>query len=307
MASSDAIWNEYKKLSSVHYSADDFYSQSFVDRINEAQRNIDNLVVARDQADSKKQQAQDSYDTFEGNMRNYSSFQDESEDKYGVQSAMENYEKSKYAVAATEQQLQALPSTINRTSNVVMSQQRRELAYNAAANKWNKTMNTQQCVMDVHKEAWDNARANANAYAEKLYGEQKSTLESLALQWSEKTSAFVQATENWQNARIGKMDLESDYRNWQWQQANIQNSYARAQAQDAFNRYMNQLEYERIAREERYMRQQAESDLRMRQIKERYAQRLADNWITYQQRKKEAEIADAGGILGRAAYLAAHK
>ena len=307
MASSSAIWNEYKQLSSVHYSADDFYSKSFVDRINEAQRNIDNLVVARDQADSKKQQAQDSYDTFEGNMRNYSSFQDESENKYGVQSAMENYEKAKYAVAATEQQLQALPSTINRTSNVVMSQQRRELAYNAAANKWNKTMNTQQGVMDVHKEAWDNARANANAYAEKLYGEQKSTLESLALQWSEKTSAFVQATENWQNARIGKMDLESDYRNWQWQQAETKNSYARAQAQDAFNRYLNQLEYERIAMEERYMRQQAEADLRMRQIKERYAQRLADNWITYQQRKNEAEVADAGGILGRAAYLATHK
>ena len=59
MASSQAIWNEYKQLSSVHYSADDFYDQSFVNRIAEAQRKIDSAIQERSDADSKRQQSQD--------------------------------------------------------------------------------------------------------------------------------------------------------------------------------------------------------------------------------------------------------
>ena len=253
MASSSAIWREYQQLSQVHYTADNFYNQSFMDRINEAQRNIDNLVAQKNEADAKKQQSQDAYNTFYGEMRDYSSLTDESEDKFGVTTAMENYEKSKYAVAAVEQQIEALPSTINRNSGVVMSQQRRELAYNSAADKWGKTMNTRQNQMDVNKEVWDKARANANAYAEQLYGEQQKDLKSLALQWSTNTGLFQQATENWQNARSWKSNLESEYRSWQWQQAELQNQYARARAEDAFNRYRVQLQYERTAALERQM------------------------------------------------------
>lgn len=306
MASSQQLWNNYMDLARVNYTADDFYNQSFVDRINEAQRNIDNLVSEKNQADSKRQQAQDAYDTFSGNMRNYSAFMDESENKYGVQTAMENYEKSKYAISAVEQSLDALPSTINRNSNVVMSQQRRELAYNAAANKWGQTMETRKQNADVNKEVWERARENANNYAEQLYGEQLKTQQDLSLQWADKTSMFQQATEKIQAAESLKWQTQSDYRNWQWGQASIQNAYARARAEDAFNAYMIQQRYESIARQEELQRQLAESNLRIQQSKERLAQSLVDSHFKYQQQMNIAQAYDSAGGFGKLLYVLSH-
>lgn len=307
MASSQAIWNEYMNLSRVHYSADDFYNQSFVDRINKAQRDIDNLVSERDSVSSKRQQAQDAYDTFSGNMRNYSSMLDETEDKFGVTTAMENYEKSKYAISAVEQSLDALPSSINRNSNVVMSQQRRELAYNTAADKWGKTMDTRKQIADVNKEVWDRARENANIQAERMYGEQLDTQKSLSLQWYDQSTAYQSAVERIQSAESLKWNIQSDYRSWQWGQAEIQNAYARARAEDAFNRYMVQLKYEQTARMEQHMRNMAEIEARSRANKERLAQSLVDYHFKQQQAKQTADVVNAGGLLGRLAYFASRK
>lgn len=307
MASSSAIWNEYMSLSRVHYSADDFYNQSFIDRINKAQRDIDNLVSERDSVSSKRQQAQDAYDTFSGNMRNYSSMLDETEDKFGVTTAMENYEKSKYAISAVEQSLDALPSSINRNSNVVMSQQRRELAYNTAADKWGKTMDTRKQIADVNKEVWDRARENANIQAERMYGEQLDTQKSLSLQWYDQSTAYQSAVERIQSAESLKWNIQSDYRSWQWGQAEIQNAYARARAEDAFNRYMVQLKYEQTARMEQHMRNMAEIEARSRANKERLAQSLVDYHFKQQQAKQTAEVVNAGGLLGRLAYFASRK
>lgn len=306
MASSQAIWNEYKQLSAIHYSADDFYDQSFVNRIGEAQRKIDNLNNERKAVDEKRLQAEDSYNTFFGNMRDYSSLNDEAENKFGVQTSMENYEKSKYAIAATEQSLSALPSTINRNSNVVLTQSQRELAYNTAADKWTQKMNTEKQAASDYEKTWQKARENANAYAEQLYGEQKRDLEALSLAWAGQSDQWLKTTELINSAESYKWQVQSDYRDWQWNQANIKNAYARAQAEDAFNRYIIQLRYESIARQEEYEKQKAASDLRMKQIKEEYAQRLVDNHFKYQQKKKEAEIYDSMGILGRLLYVNSH-
>lgn len=202
---------------------DIFGDHSFANRIADAQRDIDNLVAEKNRADSKRQQSQDAYNTFFGNMRDYSSLNDEAENEFGVKTAMENYEKSKFAVAAVEQRIDMLPSAINRTSNVVMSQQRRELAFNAAADKWSENMRTQQKQMDVNKDVWDKARANANIYAERLYGEQQDVLKSLALQWSANTGLFQKATENWQKARALKLSLDSEYNSFKALQSQIQN------------------------------------------------------------------------------------
>lgn len=302
MASSNTIWNEYKQLSSVHYSADDFYNQSFVDRLADAQRNIDNVTAQRNAVDAKKQQAQDSYNTFFGNMRDYSSLNDEAENEFGVTTAMENYEKSKHAVAAVEQQISALPSSINRNSNIALSQSQRELAYNMAADKWTQRMDTERGVQDVHKEAWKNARMNADTYAQELYGAQQNELRELSLQWADQTTLFQKATERIRDAEALKWNIQTDYRDWQWNQAHIQNAYARARAEDAFNRYMIQQRYESIAREEQYQRAMAESEMRMRQIKEDYAKKLVDYHFKQQQINQTKDMITAGGFLGALAH-----
>jgi len=308
MATSAELWSNYMELQrQANVSPDSFYNQSFVDRMNDAQKNIDLMVEEKNQADSKRMQAQDAYDTFDGQMRNYSSMQDEAENKYGVTTAMENYEKSKYAVAAMEQTLSSLPSTINRTSNVVMSQQRRELAYNTQANKWEQSMRTKQAITDVNKEVWDNARKMSNEFAQQLYGEQESTREALSLQWSNATSEYQKSIDRWQDARLLLSELKSDYRSWQWQQANMASAYARAKAQDAFNQYMFQYNKEMQSRLETYTMQQAASDYRIAQIQEQAAQRRADSYLNYQEKQNQANVAksmsDNLGILGRYAYL----
>lgn len=306
MASSQAIWNEYMNLSRVHYSADDFYDQSFVNRIGEAQKNIDNLVNKRNAVDSKRLQAEDSYNTFFGNMRDYSSLNDEGENEFGVKSAMENYEKSKYSIAAVEQSLSALPSTINRMSNTVLTQSQRELAYNTAADKWTQKMNTEKQAASDYEKTWQKARENANAYAEKLYGEQKRDLEALSLAWAGQSELWQKTSEQINEAESFKWQVQSDYRYWQWNQANIKNAYARAQAEDAFNRYMIQWKYEQIAQQEAFDRRMAELELQRQQSKERLAQKLVDNHFKYQEQKKIAEAYDSAGVLGRLMYVLSH-
>lgn len=307
MASSQAIWNEYMNLSRVHYSADDFYDQSFVNRIGEAQKNIDNLVNKRNDVDAKRLQSEDSYNTFFGNMRDYSSLNDEAEDKFGVKTSMENYEKSKYAVAAVEQSLSALPSTINRNSNVVLTQSQRELAYNTAADKWTQRMDTEKQAASQYEQAWKNARENANAYAEQLYGQQKSDLESLSLAWAGQSELWKKTSDQISEAESFKWQVQSDYRNWQWNQANIKNQYARARAHDAFNRYIIQLQYENIARQEAYEKRMAELELQRQQSKERLADSLVRSYYRQQEAKQTAEVVNAGGLLGRLAYFASRK
>ena len=307
MASSQAIWNEYMNLSRVRYSADDFYDQSFVNRIGEAQKNINNLVNKRNDVDAKRLQSEDSYNTFFGNMRDYSSLNDEAEDKFGVKTSMENYEKSKYAVAAVEQSLSALPSTINRNSNVVLTQSQRELAYNAAADKWTQRMDTEKQAASQYEQAWKNARENANAYAEQLYGQQKSDLESLSLAWAGQSELWKKTSDQISEAESFKWQVQSDYRNWQWNQANIKNQYARAKAEDAFNRYIIQLQYENIARQEAYEKRMAELELQRQQNKERLAQSIVNSYYRQQEAKQTAEVVNAGGLLGRLAYFASRK
>lgn len=306
MASSQAIWNEYMNLSRVHYSADDFYNQSFVNRIGEAQRNIDKLVNKRNAIDNKRLQAEDSYNTFFGNMRDYSSLNDEAEDKFGVKTSMENYEKSKYSIAAVEQSLSALPSTINRNSNVVLTQSQRELAYNTAADKWTQKMNTEKQAASQYEQAWKNARENANAYAEKLYGQQKSDLESLSLAWAGQSELWQKTSEQINKAEAFKWQVQSDYRDWQWNQAQIKNAYARARAEDAFNRYRIQSRYEQIAQQEAYNRRMAEIELQSQQRKERLAKTLVANHLKYQERKNIAQAYDSAGVLGRLMYVLSH-
>lgn len=307
MASSQAILNEYMNLSRVNYSADDFYNQSFVDRINKAQKNIDNLVNKRNDADAKRLQAEDSYNTFFGNMRDYSSLNDEAENKFGVKTSMENYEKSKYAVAAVEQSLSALPSTINRNSNVVLTQSQRELAYNTAADKWTQKMNTEKQAASQYEQAWKNARENANAYAEKLYGEQKRDLEALSLAWAGQSELWKKTSDQISEAESFKWQVQADYRDWQWKQADIKNQYARARAQDAFNRYIMQLQYENIARQEAYEKRTAELELQRQKSRERLAQSIANSYYRQQEAKRTAAVVNAGGLLGRLAYFASRK
>lgn len=308
MATSAELWSNYMELQrQANVSPDSFYNKSFVDRINDAQKNIDLMVEEKNQADSKRMQAQDAYNTFDGQMRNYSSMQDEAENKFGVTTAMDNYEKSKYAVAAMEQSLAKLPSTINANSNVVLTKDKMERIYNYEANKWENNMRTKQGIVDVNKQAWDNARKNANMYAEAMYQAQENQRNALSLAWSVQRDEYQRAIDRWNDAQTLLAETKSDYRSWQWQQASQANAYARAKAQDAFNDYIFQYNREMQDMLDSYAASQAASNYRIAKIQEQAAQRRANSYLNYQEKQSQANVAksmsDNLGIIGRYAYL----
>ena len=203
-------------------AAESFFNQSFIDRINEAQAQIDGRYNEMNAAEIQKQESQDAYDTFKGEMRHYSDLSKEAENKFGVATAKNDYEESKRAIETTEQMLNALPSTINASSERVMTQSRFELSYNAQAAKYQARLNDQNTITDVNKKVWDEARKNADALAAAGLAQQEFMANSLATDWNTTLNEFTKATRRWQDAREEKLKTEEEYRNWQYSQAQEQ-------------------------------------------------------------------------------------
>lgn len=200
-------------------AAESFYNQSFIDRMNEAQAQIDGRYQEMNAAEIQKQESQDAYNTFKGEMRHYSELSKEAENKFGVATAKNDYEESKRAIESIEQTLDALPSTINATSERVMTQNRFELSYNAQATKWQARMNTQQNITDVNKKVWENARREADALAATGLAEQEAKAQYLATMWNTDVNLFAKYKQRWQDAREEKLKIEEQYRNWQYSRA----------------------------------------------------------------------------------------
>lgn len=200
-------------------AAESFFNQSFIDRMNEAQAQIDGRYREMNAAEIQKQESQDAYNTFKGEMRHYSQLSKEAENKFGVATAKNDYEESKRAIESIEQTLDALPSTINATSERVMTQNRFELSYNAQATKWQARMNTQQNITDVNKKVWENARREADALAATGLAEQEAKAQYLATMWNTDVNLFAKYKQRWQDAREEKLKIEEQYRNWQYSRA----------------------------------------------------------------------------------------
>jgi hypothetical protein len=226
-------------------AAESFYNQSFIDRMNEAQAQIDGRYQEMNAAEIQKQESQDAYNTFKGEMRHYSELSKEAENKFGVATAKNDYEESKRAIESIEQTLDALPSTINANSERVMTQNRFELAYNAEATKWQARMNTQQNITDVNKKVWENARREADALAATGLAEQEAKAQYLATMWNVDVNMFAQYKQRWQDAREEKLKIEEQYRNWQYSRA--QEEYMRWSKELASLRAAKALEDARAA------------------------------------------------------------
>lgn len=201
-----------------------YYNKSFVEKIDEAQKNIDNLVAEKDKSWAATGQAQDDYNAFKGNMSSYRDAYANSENEFGVKQFQENYEKSKKALALAESTLSALPSSINNSSNRVLTQSQREARYNALSNKAMSYRDNLLARSSAYEEVWKQARQNQATQAQAEIATQYGKL-------GEYNNAFVNAMKEYDdavqrvsNAKIEKMGWESEYRSWQsrqWQNAQM--------------------------------------------------------------------------------------
>lgn len=202
------------------FNAGDYYNQSFADRLKAAQTNIDNLVKASDQANSKVQESQDAYDTFKGEMRHYSEISKKQEDDFGVKTAMDNYNQSKDAVAATQAAINALPSSINANSNRVLTQSQRNAAYQAQYSVYNRRMGLETSTSSEYEKVWQQARTNAVRAAAAEYAGQQQTLMDFNKAWTAALNNWNTAKSNVLKAQTEYSDIEAQYRRWQRQQYN---------------------------------------------------------------------------------------
>ena len=173
-----AYWDtQYKYyMNNQPPKAESYYNKDFAQKINEARQNIDNLVAEKDKSWSATGQAQDEYNAFSGTMSKYNDVYMKAESEFGVTEHQEQYEKSKKALALAESTLDALPSSINASSNRVLSQSQREARYNALSDKYLGYRDNLLARSSAYEEVWKKARENQSAQAKAEIAEQYSKL-----------------------------------------------------------------------------------------------------------------------------------
>ena len=283
--SSSAYWDsQYKSLMANRPpSSDSYYNQSFVDRMNEAQRDIDNLVSEKDKSWSAMNQKKDEYDAFSGSMREYNDVYNESKAKFGVEESQDTYEKSKKALALAQSTLDALPSTINASSNRVLTQSQREAKYNAMADRATRQIGIMTQQNTMYEQAWKNARENQATYAKAEMASQYAKLGDFNNAWISAMNEYDNAVRRIENAKVNLNLVRNDYRMWQTRQWSQANTIWYNKLNNALSRYVQALNTEhtlyRLEREKKIADSDAEIAYWMNKGRERTSKMIANYYF----------------------------
>ena len=283
--SSSSYWDsQYKNLMANRPpSSDSYYNQSFVDRMNEAQRDIDNLVSEKDKSWSAMNQKKDEYDAFSGSMREYNDIYNESKAKFGVEESQATYEKSKKALALAQSTLDALPSTINASSNRVLTQSQREARYNALADRATRQIGIMTQQNSMYEQAWKNARENQATYAKAEMASQYAKLGNFNNAWISAMNEYDNAVRRIENANVNLNLVRNDYRMWQTRQWSQANTIWYNKLNNALSRYVQALNTEhtlyRLEREKKMADSDAEIAYWMNKGSERTSKMIANYYF----------------------------
>lgn len=282
-----AYWDtQYKYyMNNQPPKAESYYNKDFAQKINEARQNIDNLVAEKDKSWSATGQAQDEYNAFKGTMSKYNDVYMKAESEFGVTEHQEQYEKSKKALALAESTLDALPSSINASSNRVLSQSQREARYNALSDKYLGYRDNLMAKSSAYEEVWKKARESQSAYAKAEIAGQYSKLNDYNNAWVSAMNEYNQAQQRLTQAKLEKMEWENKYRNWQHQQ--YQNEWAVwfNNMSSALDRYVEALNTELTLKQTEAYKRRADTDARLANLNNSMADTLvAYHW--YQQTGK---------------------
>lgn len=287
--------------------AESYYNQSFVDKINEAQRNIDGLVAEKDKSWAAKGQKEDEYNAFYGNMSEYKDVYDKAENEFGVKVHQDEYEKSKKALALAESTLSALPSSINSSSNRVLTQQQRENRYNALSTKFSSYRDDLMAKTSAYEETWKQARQNQANYTTAEIASQYTKLRNYNTSYTTAIDEFMKAQEKLTQGQAVKMEWEGMYRDWQYNQAQHAWNVWFNNMSAALTRYIEALNTEIAMKQAEITKARADREAKYayesQQRNEKRAQNLVNAYYRGKENISRARVADAGGILGRLAWL----
>lgn len=245
-----AYWNSQYNyyMNNQPPKAESYYNKDFVDKINEARSNIDNLVTERDKAWSATQQAQDDYNAFRGTVSSYQEVYTQSKSEFGVEEHHQAYEQSKKALALAESTLSALPSTINASSNRVLTQSQREARYNALADRQNAYRSNLMERSSAYDDVWKKARENQAAYAQAEIAGQYKKLGDYNNAWINSMNQYLNAQNKLTQGKVELSNWQSDYRTWQNQQYQNANTVWFKNMSSALDRYIDALNTELVTK-----------------------------------------------------------
>lgn len=227
-------------------AAESYYNKDFADKINEARANIDNLVAEKDKSWAATGQRKDEYNAFRGTMSEYGDVYKNSKSEFGIEDHQDNYEKNKQALALAESTLSALPSSINSSSNRVLTQSQREARYNALADIQMKRRDTLMNNVSEYDKVWQNAREQQAEYSRREIAGQWSKLDEYNNAWNLALKDYAAASERLTQGEAELSDWQSRYRTWQNQQYQNAQTVWLANMSAALNRYVQALNTEMV-------------------------------------------------------------
>lgn len=214
-------------------------------------------------------------------MRHYADVNEEQENEFGVQTAFSQYEKSKDAIAATQAMINALPSTINANSNRVLTQSQRDAAFQRQYSGYSNKLTRETSQTSQYEDTWKKARENASKASAEIMASQQNSLADFNKAWTAAVDNWYQAQENVRTAQYQKMNIESQYREWQRQQAARDRQAALNEMNLALDAYVSSIKNESNMRQADIL---ANIEYRKSRMKDVYSA-VADAWISNYQMK----------------------
>lgn len=154
------------------------YSHDFQSQIAEKKANANeqySQYAAGRQAAAQREAA---YDEAFNNQKSYSDILSEADAKYGVDQKSNEYLNSMRAIAATNQAMNTLPSTINANSNVVLNQAQRNAALSNQMSKYQNTLSSWQQTNAVDQAALADAYQRAAQNTQGEYAQQQANIQN---------------------------------------------------------------------------------------------------------------------------------
>lgn len=270
----DSQYNYY--MTNQPPKPESYYNKDFVQKINEARSNIDNLVAERDKSWAAQGQARDEYDAFSGSMRSYGDVYKEAENEFGVKVHQDEYEKSKKALALAESTMATLPSTINASSNRVLTQEQRERQYNVLADRHMAYKTNLMAKTSAYEDVWKKARKSQEAYTMGEMATQYGKLGDYNNAWMNSIKQYTDAYKKMTQAKIDLINWESDYRNWQHQQYENAQTVWFQNMSNALTRWIDAKNTELAASQAEYIKRQSDRQAKLDYAKDRLASSLVN-------------------------------
>lgn len=237
------------------------FHNDFDQRIGEYNSNISDQKGRYENMYNAALEAGNAYKDSVGNQADYRDMMSEAEQKYGTQAATDQYQNSLKAVAATQQAMNTLPSSVNGSSNVVLSQAQRQAALGNQMNKYQNSLSALQQQNAVDQSAANLALQQASQMSQALYGQQQDNLNRAQQDWLNQHNVANNLYQNMLNNYAQRDNTYSQLYNDEYQHERL-----------ALDRYLGDLNAQLQRETNAAQRYAADAGLRVQQYMNQQAQ-----------------------------------